>query len=150
MAVIMVSFGCPVCIMIMLRFFGMLACLVIMTRFIGMVPFFLFHAFHNFQSLTGLYGHQLGPLGTVDHLLRPALHTCTIIDKHIGGGNLRHILCRRLPVMRLDSGRNQCFHIGQVADNIFGELIHRVKADLDIQLVCLDCSSSGGRLCGCG
>ncbi|MNV45792.1 hypothetical protein D3C71_1376000 [compost metagenome] len=136
-------------VMIMSALFMLSFIMSVFTVFMSLFAMFrlFFRAFHNLDSMTGLDALKPGSCGAIHHLIHPALHARAVIDKYVCLADGSHVLGSRLPIMRLHSGRNEIFHMGEISCNMTRELIHRIKARLDLQRFLYRCSGGRSRRC---
>ena len=80
--------------------------------------------------------NPLNPLARVDYqrlgidglkILKPALEPYAVDHDDVGGLHALNVAERRLPVVRLDAARNQHGHVGEIATDGPGRLVHRVE-----------------------
>jgi len=67
-------------------------------------------------------------------LLRPWLEPGAVVDEEAGAAHLRHVLGRRLPVVRLHAGRHERDHLGAIAGYLPREFVDGKDADHDQRL----------------
>ncbi|MNJ50629.1 hypothetical protein D3C77_459080 [compost metagenome] len=142
--VLMSSFRSPV-LVLMVMIMPDFSILVIMAMIMHL------SVFNDVEPVAGFDFHECLAANGGKNLLHPALHAGTVIDEHIGLLQLSDVPGCWLPIMRLYAAWNKHLHISRISRYLFRELVHRIKADLNIQLTLAGGIGShrGGRLRFC-
>ena len=87
------------------------------------------------HSLRRFHGNQFFIGKPRQNVRNPVLHPRTVIDKNVRLLHPGNILCGRLPVVGLCTGRHHAGYLNVLAPNFLCEIVHRIKTRHHLQPV---------------